>query len=95
MASKTIEAGISSEVSTVIWADRFGRISPNMIRASEAPRARAASMNSRRLSEITCPRITRATAANEKNAIIRIVMVSPAVTEASWNVVASMMATSR
>lgn len=53
VASNTIEAGTSSEVSTVTCADRFGRTSPNMILTSEAPRARAASMNSRRLSMIT------------------------------------------
>lgn len=39
--------------------------------------------------------MTRATAANEKNAMIRIVMVRLAVIEVIWKVVASTMATSR
>jgi hypothetical protein len=95
VASNTIAVGISSEARTVICAIRLGSRSTNMIRSRPAPSERAASTNSFSLSEMTWPRRMRPVAANEKNAMTRMVIDRLATTEVTWKVVASTIATSR
>src|ERR1700753_109815 len=77
-ASVTIDSGISRVEYTMIGAITFGRMSMNMIRHGPAPRARAASTNSRSLIDSTWPRTMRPTEAQPKKPMTMMTTVRAA-----------------
>jgi hypothetical protein len=74
VASKTMAVGTSSVPRTITGARRLGRISTNITRASPDPTDHDASMYSCSRIDSVWPRTMRPIAAQEKNAITRIVM---------------------
>ena len=73
VASKMMAVGMSSVASTMTGATRLGRMSTNMIRRLPAPSECAASTYSFSRCDSACPRTILPMAANEKNAMTRIV----------------------